>query len=353
MRTEGLAIRVRELSIALLRAMEEADVAGLDVLTSSVDFTPLAWGAPPIRPHDEIGGQLATIFGNTKLWDRPQIDVLPAYHNTLHALKYSPEDVTDADQVMRVGEVFEMGSETRLVFSSPNTADVTGDDAIIFALEYADVMASLDMGWLHSSNNDYYVDWGDYYVGIKDGKIGTRNGEWDEIDVDDQVPYYLGLPRGVSWETMTLNVLDRLTFWYEREGCFKEELAGFKELLTLLRYICTPGERAWLEQALIIPSARSRIPKEKAAVLTEAQKAGKLYAAQEALKLYNAQWNEAPALRVFNLLNALVPAVMTEKQFNSRVCNLNKRITKLSKAQEDRIHNALLTLNLNYGDKTK
>ena len=325
----GIAMRA-----ALLQALAAAGVRGSTILTAAVsDFRPLMWYAPPIYPYNDLGGQIPSVFvGFDGLMHDKTYNLQEVYDQTLFHLAFSPVEVLARDRscLTLPSAAFFLDKETaRVVFSGPQVepdAEAAGQDAAYtFALEFVAACGTAGIGEIYRDGDDFYIHNDKVHVGIKDGRVIDHSGHWD-VDIAGYVDSYLTMTRGAGWETQTLDILDRLSFWFESLEDMPEGLEALPEALPYLRALSTPEELMRLEANVL------RLDQKLDRTKTKQSKQARRLAPTDYIRRIEdcvgamMDFRMTDAQRAMFMFEQLVPDVMNEGAFNSKLWDMNRPV---------------------------
>lgn len=350
----SIASQVASLRAGILRALVSAEVSGTGILTAAVDdFRPLTWYAPAIYPYTDVGEQFPSVFSGfgflkySEAYGKPQ----KLYEDTLWQLQYAPLEVLSADgsYLQTPANAFNLEEAGRVVFSGPMLEDgqVGVDAAYTFALEFVAACVCAGMGKLAQSDSDFYIIGDGLRAGIRDGKLIQpgiyRDTTW-EVNIRGMVEAYLTMSRGAGWTTHTLDVVDRMTFWYEGLTEMLPGLDGLPEALAFFRGAATPGELRALESGLFGLDRKIERKLEKKRITRKQLRPVEYFQRLEECEAVMADWRNTDQVKVMRLLELLVPDILSEKAFISKIWNLDRPVTSLKVNELRRINNTLYNL---------
>lgn len=317
---------INRVGAGIRASLSAAGYRGLDILCAAVrHWRPLEWRAPGVIPGFGPGERLPSLFGGPgSLSLRPSAtfaQVLQEYEQTLFHMRYDPTVVvSEATSSMKLNRLFDIPPRAgRLLFSTPDGGE---DNGLILAMEFAAASHCLGFGTLVRSDKDFYVVLSsDVIVGIKDGVILQRPDLWP-MRAGTMAGVYAVYPRGQVFTTETLDACDRLMFWYENQSTSIEQLDNLSEALSFLKL-------ADIDMAEFEADLLSTNPKE--VKLGEPRKA--TAEDYENIELAMALMNDFrlnDQQRIDKLAELLIPNIVSEKTFASKVHNPNQPVRFMS-----------------------
>lgn len=337
-------LRRTELTDALFRGFKQCGIRGRDILTAAVDWRPLEWIAPGLFPIAETGEDVGSIVCRYGILDvLTRTDVYRGYRDTLSMLGEAPSLVMSPERthMMAAEWTFRLTHQSRCVLSIPeiNEDQVAPEAGYIFALEYATALANADVGKLIRGPDHLYVVTNDNVsLGVKDGRPIGFEDFWP-VDLSGHLGMYLSLPRGAPWTTHTLDVLDRIYFWYESLVEMPPELEALPDMLTILKTTSTKEYLKLLEDRLLALEPQG--PKVNTKEANSRSMLAKIALIGEAEAVLE-DWRIPDQEKIVRLVEILIPQVLTEEAFNREIVNLRQRTIYINHRLSKKIRNALL-----------
>lgn len=334
--------KIQELKHTLLKALVGAGVNGQEILTNGIkDFHPIHWMAPPIYPVTEIAGAIPSVFTGSNAFaihnNLPR--VLHAYNEAMLMLKNRPWSVVAKDNsyLPDLSWAFGLsGTAGRAVFSGPaiGAVEASVEAGFTLTLELVAALNAAGKGDLIRGDNEFYILFPDKKVGISKGLPIGYEDLWP-LDVSGDLPAYLSMQRGAGWEQHTLDVVDRIYYWLEANPEKMMELDGLTDILSYLRASLVEADLQELEKMVFnLEPAKFKYvePKVSPKVYFE-----KIQEAQEVM----ADIRIPDQLKVARLVEILVPGVLSETAFNSKLWNLHKKVYTMERKHVLKIERAL------------
>lgn len=336
-----LATRLSELEGLLFKALTEAETTGREILTSGVfNFQPIRWFAPPIYPYELIDGDSPSIFlsGEPSFRLLPDQPIQEIYDKTIRRLQESPHTVLSADKSWvqyPATSLLGLGSEARVVFSGPaygKDGTIAPESLQTFAMEFVAVCAASRFGNVIKGPCDFYLDGPSLQAGVRNGKVIGAEHVGDEGGF---IEHLLSVPRGIGWVSDTLDTVDRIYFWCEANAHKAEKVAGLHTLATYLKATLREGRDERLAErmlwgASVKPTVARLITNQRLSPQEFNERLDKAFAIMSDIRTPD-------PLKISQLVELLVPWVISEGGFNKSIWNCNHQVTTLKVSDEAKI----------------